>query len=98
MDCWIGVVQERGRRSVKLAGRLGEEQVPELLAVCVAPRGLQLDLDRGSLLDLPGQPAQRIGSRPARRRSRCRELELASQWEVLEALRIRTGETGSAAL
>jgi hypothetical protein len=44
VDCWIGVVQERGRRIVKLAGRLGEAQVPELLAVCAPLRGLQLDL------------------------------------------------------
>src|SRR5687767_12205058 len=32
VDCWIGVVQKDDRRVVRLAGRLGEAQVPELLA------------------------------------------------------------------
>ena len=44
MDCWIGVVQEAGRRTVRLAGRLAEEQVPELLQACAQPGVLQLDL------------------------------------------------------
>ena len=44
MDCWIGVVEERDRRIVTLAGRLSEEQVPELLQVCAQTSVLQLDL------------------------------------------------------
>lgn len=59
VDCWIGVVQERGRRIVKLAGRLGEEQVPDLLAVCVRPRGLQLDLSDLVSADAAGVDALR---------------------------------------
>jgi hypothetical protein len=44
VDCWIGVVQEGDRRVVRLAGRLGEAQVPELLQTCAGPGVLQLDL------------------------------------------------------
>jgi ubiquinone/menaquinone biosynthesis C-methylase UbiE len=34
VDCWIGVVQERDGRLVRLAGRLSVAQVPELLNAC----------------------------------------------------------------
>jgi hypothetical protein len=44
VDCWIGVVWDDDRRIVRLAGRLGETQVPELLTACADPRGLELDL------------------------------------------------------
>ena len=44
VDCWIGVVQKDDRRVVRLAGRLGEAQVPELLASCGCPGPLELDL------------------------------------------------------
>ena len=45
MDCIIEVAQERGRRVVRLAGRLAAEQVDELLEVCRgAAAGAQLHL------------------------------------------------------
>ena len=45
MDCWIGVVQEADRCLVRLAGRLGVAQVPDLIRVCgVRGDHLQLDL------------------------------------------------------
>ena len=44
MECWIGIVQEEHQRVVRLAGRLGEAQVPELLMACVQPVPLLLDL------------------------------------------------------
>ena len=34
MDCIIDVEEERGVRVVRLAGRLAEAQVPDLLRVC----------------------------------------------------------------
>ena len=58
MDCWIGVVQESDRRIVRLAGRLGEEQVPDLLEVCAAP-GVQLDLSDLVSADAAGMDALR---------------------------------------
>ena len=59
MDCWIGVVQERDRRVVTLAGRLGEEQVPELLQVCAQTGALQLDLSDLLAADAAGVDALR---------------------------------------
>jgi hypothetical protein len=44
VDCWIGIAQEDQRRIVRLAGRLGEAQVPELLEACADSAALQLDL------------------------------------------------------
>jgi hypothetical protein len=44
VDCWIGVVDEENRRVVRLACRLGEAQVPELLLACGEPGALPLDL------------------------------------------------------
>jgi hypothetical protein len=44
VDCWIGVVQEIGRRVVRLAGRLSVAQVPELLGACANGGRLELDL------------------------------------------------------
>lgn len=44
MDCWIGVVDEAGRRIVRLAGRLAFAQVPELLRSCEGAASLELDL------------------------------------------------------
>jgi hypothetical protein len=44
VECWIGVVDESDRRIVRLAGRLGEAQVPELLMACGEARRLELDL------------------------------------------------------
>ena len=59
MDCWIGVVQDRDRRIVTLAGRLGEEQVPELLQVCAHAGVLQLDLSDLLAADAAGVDALR---------------------------------------
>jgi len=44
VDCWIGVVEEPGRRLVRLAGRLSVAQVPELLEACAQGRPLEVDL------------------------------------------------------
>jgi hypothetical protein len=44
VDCWIGVVQDLDKRVIRLAGRLGTAQVPELIRACSAPGPLQLDL------------------------------------------------------
>jgi hypothetical protein len=38
VNCWIGVFQEDRLRVVRLAGQLGEAQVPELLLACEASR------------------------------------------------------------
>lgn len=58
VDCWIGVVQESDRRIVRLAGRLGEAQVPDLLEVCAAP-AVQLDLSDLVSADAAGMDALR---------------------------------------
>ena len=50
MDCWIGVVQEADRRLVRLAGRLGVAQVPELIRVSGGVRGDHLQLDLTDLV------------------------------------------------
>ncbi len=45
MDCWIDVAQEPGGRLVRLAGRLGRAQVPDLLEMCAPVHGLvRIDL------------------------------------------------------
>jgi ABC-type transporter Mla MlaB component len=59
VDCWIGVVQERDRRVVTLAGRLGEEQVPVLLQVCGHAGALHLDLSDLMAADAAGVEALR---------------------------------------
>ena len=67
VDCWIGVVQEADRRIVRLAGRLGVAQVPELLRACGAPDHLQLDLTDLVSADVAGLEAlQRARARGAR--------------------------------
>lgn len=50
MDCWIGVVQEGGRRVVRLAGRLCDIQVPELSRACAGISATSLLLDLTDLL------------------------------------------------
>jgi len=57
VDCWIGVVQEADRRIVRLAGRLGMAQVPELIRACGEPRTLQLDLTDLVSADMAGVEA-----------------------------------------
>lgn len=67
VDCWIGVEQETDRRIVRLAGRLGVAQVPELLRACGAPGNLQLDLTDLVSADVAGLEAlQRARARGAR--------------------------------
>ncbi len=44
MDCWIGVVQEGDRCVLRLAGRFGEAQVPELLLACATASPVYVDL------------------------------------------------------
>ena len=44
VDCWIGIVQEGDCRIIRLAGRLGEAEVPELLTACSGRGPVQLDL------------------------------------------------------
>ena len=44
VDCWIGIAQDAAGRVVRVAGRLGEAQVPDLLRACSEPGPLQLDL------------------------------------------------------
>ena len=57
VDCWIGVVQEADRRIVRLAGRLGMAQVPELIRACGEPSTLQLDLTDLVSADMAGVEA-----------------------------------------
>jgi hypothetical protein len=67
VDCWIGVVQEVDRRVVRLAGRLGAAQVPELLRACADPGPLQLDLTELVSADVAGVEAiQRVRAGGAR--------------------------------
>lgn len=66
MDCWIGIVQEEDRRVVRLAGRLADAQVPELLIACGEPGPLQLDLSDLVSADPVGLDAlQRVQARGA---------------------------------
>jgi len=44
VDCWIGIVQETGRRVIRLAGRLSVAQVPELFGECAKGGLVELDL------------------------------------------------------
>ena len=65
MDCWIGIVQEGGRRVVRLAGRLAEAQVPELLMAC-DPGPVEVDLSDLLSADAAGLDAlQRLHARGA---------------------------------
>lgn len=59
VDCWIGVAQEQGRRVVRLAGRLAEAQVPDLLMACSAPEPTHLDLSDLMSVDAAGLEALR---------------------------------------
>ena len=66
VDCWIGVVQEEHRRVVRLAGRLGEAQVPELLIACGEAGALELDLSDLVSADAAGLEAlHRVQARGA---------------------------------
>jgi ABC-type transporter Mla MlaB component len=66
VECWIGVVDEQNRRIVRLAGRLTEAQVPELLATCGDAGRLELDLTDLISVDPAGlDTLQRMQSRGA---------------------------------
>jgi anti-anti-sigma regulatory factor len=66
VECWIGIEQEEGRRIVRLAGRLGEAQVPEMLKACAQPGPLLLDLSDLLSVDAAGLEAlQRVRARGA---------------------------------
>ena len=60
VECWIGVVEEPDRRVVKLAGRLGVAQVPELLGVCEQARSLEIDLTDLISADMAGIEALQL--------------------------------------
>ena len=59
MDCWIGVVNQAGRRVVRLAGRLSAAHVPELMTACADDRDLELDLTELMAADAAGIEALR---------------------------------------
>jgi hypothetical protein len=59
VECWIGVDQDGDRRVVRLAGRLGEVQVPDLLSACADPAPLHLDLTDLVSVDAAGLEALR---------------------------------------
>ena len=66
VECWIGVVDESDRRIVRLAGRLGEAQVPELLMACGEAARLEVDLSDLLSADVAGLEAlQRVQARGA---------------------------------
>jgi hypothetical protein len=66
VECWIGVVDESDRRIVRLAGRLGEAQVPELLMACIEADRLVIDLSDLLSADVAGLEAlQRVQARGA---------------------------------
>ena len=66
VECWIGVVDGSERRIVRLAGRLGEAQVPELLMACSDADRLELDLSDLVSADVAGLEAlQRVQARGA---------------------------------
>jgi hypothetical protein len=53
MECLIRVVQAGGLREVRVAGRLTEAQVPDLLRVCAENTGLAR-IDLGELMSADG--------------------------------------------
>lgn len=59
VNCWIGVAEACDRRTVQLAGRLGEAQVPELLLACEGAQELTLDLTDLVSADAAGLDALR---------------------------------------
>jgi hypothetical protein len=66
VDCWIGLDQEGDRSVVRLAGKLGAAQVPELLLACTREGPLQVDLTDLVAIDAVGVEAlQRVRARGA---------------------------------
>lgn len=68
MDCRIQVVQEGDLRIVRVAGRLEDAQVPDLLAACYeADRAVQVDLtDVISIDTIAVEALHRVGDTGAR--------------------------------
>jgi hypothetical protein len=67
VECWIGVTDDRDRRVIRLAGRFGEAQVPELLQACQGAGAVTLDLTDLVSADAAGLDAlYRIRLRGAR--------------------------------
>jgi hypothetical protein len=61
VDCWIGIDEDGDWSVVRLAGKLGAEQVPELLLACTRPGPIQLDLTDLVSIDAAGVEAlQRV--------------------------------------
>jgi hypothetical protein len=66
VDCWIGISRDGDRRVVRLAGRFGEAQVPDLLTACSEPGLVQVDLSELMSADVAGLDAlQRVRARGA---------------------------------
>jgi hypothetical protein len=59
VECWIGLARESGCRLVRLAGRLAEVQVPELLSACAGGGPVQIDLSDLVSADAAGVDALR---------------------------------------
>ena len=59
VECWIGVTNESGRRTVRVAGRLKIAHVPELLTACAGSAMLILDLSDLISADMAGIEALR---------------------------------------
>jgi hypothetical protein len=59
VDCWIGIEQEGDRRVVRLAGKLGAAQVPDLLLACTRSGLLHVDLTELVSIDAAGVEALR---------------------------------------
>jgi hypothetical protein len=51
VECWIDVTHESDRYVIRLAGRLGGAQVPDLSLACRNAAGGQLFLDLSDLLN-----------------------------------------------
>lgn len=67
MECRIEVAQECGGRLVRLAGRLGRAQVPDLLEACATGQGfVRIDLSDLLSADVVGMEAlQRLREKGA---------------------------------
>ncbi len=61
VDCWIGIIEEPGRRVIRVAGRLSASEVPEFLEACAHDGPLDLDLTELVSADIAGIEAlQRV--------------------------------------
>ena len=60
MECWIDVAEEPNRCVVRVAGRLGSAQVPDLLQACTTTTRKTLVLDLAELLNVDGGGCQAL--------------------------------------